>query len=198
MRIGHTYAFETNAGRLTFMVNGTTIIAQRGDGTLMEHQVTGTQPIDDRLCAIWFPCMFFEVHEGMPLGIVGRLRHPTDTLIGFHFVDWPEWLEWGYIWNVDHLERSHWAPAQWIATGIDPEDLACQPGPLERITEELRNLKFIVEEQHPRTAAILTARRHDVEWLVDAIPEVTQVLRWLEDYQDGLIDRLALGEVGSG
>ena len=197
MQIGYTYAFETRTGQLTFMLVEDTIVAHWEDGSVAVHHVTEAGPEVDHRSPRTFAAVMGYGAPVVPFVVVGRICHPTDTRIGFYNGSWREGKDWGYVWNVDHPERSYWEPADRLEAALEPVDLPRRTGSLKRVTQHLAALSGEASWEHPRAAALVAAAGKDPDTLATMLVELSQFQEWVEEYLTALDECFASEEARS-
>lgn len=193
---GSTYSFPMDTGWLTVMLVGDVIIAYRPDRGVRVHHVTEESPTVVPTAAVHqsFSYSFGTLDSGETCLRVGRIRHPTDTIIGFYDDFWRDDFVWGYAWHVDHPERSHWVRAEYLADATDPEDRP-EPSRLVRLADDLSGIAGYVERVNPRAIAVAAV----VEgYAPDEVAASMATFRsWLGAYQAALEERPVIEEAQS-
>ena len=197
MQIGYTYAFETRAGQLTFMLVEDTIVAHYEDGGVAVHHVNEAGPEVDHRSPRTFAALIGYGAPVLPFVVVGRICHPSDTRIGVYNRSWREGVDWGYVWNVDHPERSYCERAERLEAALEPVDLPRRTGSLQRVTQDLSNLSAAVSWEHPRAAALVAAAGKDPDSLATMMVNLSQFQEWVAEYLMALDECRAIEEARS-
>lgn len=178
-----SYKTRTKKGALWFMVVENTIVALHNDGSVVIHDAIAHGPTDKWGHSFSLSDLFGFGEELWPRVLVGRIRHATETRIGFYLAHWHDWYGWGYIWNVDHPERSGWERAEIVAAAISTEDLP-QSGNLARISEDIPLIASLVHRINPRAAALATVTAGEPP--EDVAANIPKLRRWLHEYETAL------------
>lgn len=197
MDTGTTYIFPTDAGWHHVMRVHNTLIAFCEGEELLVHNVTEPGPErpnwgpDGAEMTFTFALLGAEEIIGLA---VGRVAHPTDTLIAFYEDNWQIGYGWGYVWDVDHPERSYWERSELLADMIDPADVP-QGSALRRLIVELSSVSHRTKRAHPRAAAVAVVSSG---YVAESVAATLPALRlWFVDFQAAL-EELAASQAETG
>ena len=201
MKTGCIFQLCTQAGPLHLMLVDNTIVGYRdGDKVHLHHvpelklrpAVGGENEPD-------IPSRFSSLHssgdDSCPDDlVVAHIAASSNTQVAFFRRDWrwPELYGWGYVWDVDHPDRSRWERADCLADTIIVEDLAHTLRPY-RLLNDLLRLAEDAKHVHPRAAALAAVADPFGGDLLQA--DIAGLMRWIDDLQAAL-DECACDEYG--